>query len=294
MLTALPERPLVVAANVVGEVWYRAAPRRARMARRNLRRVAVALAAQDRGPESARRAATDSAALERLVRAAFRHLARYYLEVARVGGVSVGQIDQRLIVETPDTVDAAAGADGPAIIVGLHFGAIELPALYFAHRLGRSVTGPMEEVTNPGVQAWFVRSRSRAGLRLVTLRAARRELIAALRRGESVGMVADRDLTGGGIEVPFFGSPAPLPGGPALIALETGAPIYAGAVRRGADGRYYGRLTAVPVPTEGSRRERITGAVAAMARVFEDVVATDPAQWWACFHPVWRDTAAPR
>ena len=95
------------------------------------------------------------------------------------GAASRIRTGDRLIVETPDTVDAAAHADRPAIIVGLHFGAIELPALYFAHRLGRSVTGPMEEVANPGVQAWFVRSRSRAGSRSTRVTGAPRRRAAA-------------------------------------------------------------------------------------------------------------------
>jgi len=79
----LPERPLFRAAELAGDLWYRAAPDRAAQARRNLRRVAKSLAASGRGGAHVRVAATDDAALERLVRSSFRHAARYYLEVAR-------------------------------------------------------------------------------------------------------------------------------------------------------------------------------------------------------------------
>ena len=47
-----------------------------------------------------------------------------------------------------------------------------------------------------------------AGLRIVGLREARRELTSALRGGESVGLVGDRDLTGGGMLTELFGAPA--------------------------------------------------------------------------------------
>ena len=38
-----------------------------------------------------------------------------------------GDLEQRLVVETPEVVDAAFAAGGAVIFVGLHFGAIELP-----------------------------------------------------------------------------------------------------------------------------------------------------------------------
>ena len=68
----LPERPLVVAAEVTGDAWYRLAPKRAARARRNLQRVAEWAAAEQVGSAALRRAATEPAALERFVRSAFR------------------------------------------------------------------------------------------------------------------------------------------------------------------------------------------------------------------------------
>ena len=44
---------------------------------------------------------TDPRALERLVRSAFRHNARYYLEVARTPSLRSGDVDRRLDIETP-------------------------------------------------------------------------------------------------------------------------------------------------------------------------------------------------
>ena len=79
----------------------------------------------------------------------------------------------------------------------------------------------METLGDPALQRWFERTRATFGVRIVGLREARRELLKELRNGESVGLVADRDITGGGMEVPFFGAPAPLPVGPAFLATET-------------------------------------------------------------------------
>ena len=69
------------------------------------------------------------------------------------------------------------------------------------------------------------------------LHVARRELRAALARGEGVGLVADRDIAGGGVPVTLFGLPARLPIGPAYLALDAGvaAPRGGGAARPAED-----------------------------------------------------------
>jgi lauroyl/myristoyl acyltransferase len=287
----LPEGPLVRLAELAGDAWYRLAPGRAAQARRNLRRVCSALAADGRGTPAARAAADDPRALERLVRSAFRHHARYYLEVARTPGLTAPEIDRRLTVETPEVVAEAFGSGRPVIFVGLHFGAIELPALFLASRVGGAVA-PMETVADAALQDFFVRTRGAAGVRIVGLREARRELLNALRDGVPVGLVGDRDLTGGGLPISMFGAAANLPLGPAMLAVESGAPLYVVGVRRTGRTRYRGGLEPVAVPAEGTRRERVTATMTRLAAAFERTVATAPEQWWAVFFPIWPDLEA--
>jgi phosphatidylinositol dimannoside acyltransferase len=283
----LPEGPLVALAESAGDLWYRATPDRAAQARRNLRRVASALAERGHGPADVRAAASDPLALERLVRRAYRHAARYYLEVARTPAIRPDQIDERMTVETPEVVAEAFAGDA-VIFVGLHFGSLELPGLLLASRVGGAVA-PMETIDDADLQRWFVRTRGSMGIRIVGLREARRELLAALRSGTSVGLVGDRDLTGGGVTTELFGAPAMLPLGPAMLAVESGARPYVVGVRRGRAGHYLGRLETVEVPATGSRRERVTGATAAMAAAFERIIEDAPEQWWAVFFPIWPD-----
>ena len=283
----LPEGPLTRLAEFAGDLWYRATPDRADQARRNLRRVVRWLDANDRGSIAVRAAAEDPRALERLVRRAYRHAARYYLEVARTPALRPSDLDKRLVIETPDTVTTAFA--GPAVIfVGLHFGALELPALYLASRVGGAVA-PMQTIDDAGLQDWFVRTRGAAGVRIVGLREARRELMGALRDGTSVGLVGDRDLTGGGTPTMLFGASAGLPLGPAMLAVESGATPFVVGVRRVGGGRYVGRLEAVDIPADGSRRERVTTTQTAVARAFERIVEDAPEQWWAVFFPIWPD-----
>ena len=291
LASRLPEAPLVAAAEVAGELYYRLAPGPAAQIRANLGRVCAGLAASGRGTQLARRAATDPDVLERLVRRSFRHLARYYLEVARVGALDFDDALNRIDLEDGDTLRAALVPGQPLVVVGMHFGAIELPVVLMSHLVGHSVMAPMELVADPGLRDWFVASRRRVGVNVVPIVDARRTLLRALRAGESVGMVADRDLTHNGRPMPFFGHPAPIPVGPALLAIEAGVPLFVGSVRRTKGRRYLARLVLVPAPETGTRRERMTALTAGIVAEFEQVLAAAPEQWWGGFHPIWPDLA---
>jgi KDO2-lipid IV(A) lauroyltransferase len=290
LICHLPERPLVALAEFAGDLWYRRTPARAAQARRNLRRVAEWCAANERGTRLARAAATDPRALERLVKLSYRHAARYYLEVARTPALDAAYLEERLDVENPDVVAGAFQGD-PVVFIGLHFGAIELPALFLAERVGGAVA-PMETIDDAELQDWFIRTRGAVGVRIVGLREARRALLAALAEGTSVGLVGDRDLTGGGTETTLFGAGATLPLGPAMLGVESGRRLFVVGVRRLGPGHYRGRLEPVAVPAEGTRRERVTTTTDGIARAFERIIEDAPEQWWAVFFPIWPDLEA--
>lgn len=284
----LPEPVIAAAATVGGAAWYRLAPARTRQARRNLERVVTHLASTGRGGDRIRTAAATPQGLDRLVRLAYRHAVRYYIDMMRV---SAGPrlLPTRFTVETPEAVERLLATRGSLALVGMHFGALELPTLYLASRGMKDITVPMEVLGDPALQAWLVETRSKAGVRIVGLREARSEMGGALARGEIIGLVGDRDLSGGGVPIPLFGTPARLPVGPALMALESEIPIFVGAVRRVPGGRWMGRLLEVPLATEGNRRARLTGTMTAIAGAFETLIADAPEQWWTLFFPIWDD-----
>jgi KDO2-lipid IV(A) lauroyltransferase len=285
----LPERPLLAAADFAGALFYRLAPARRRRARRNLLRIARWLAAHETGPAAARAAAADPRALSELVRAAFRNQARYYVQLARAPIVDRAYLDRWLVIDNAAEVDAILAAPGGKLFVGMHLGWFELPALIAAYRSGRPAVVPSETLADPDLQAYMVRTRQKLGLELIELGGAKRQLREALQRGETVGLLGDRDITGGGIETELFGAPAPLAAGPALLALETGVTPQVFGVWRESNGVYHARAEAVPFRAEGSRRERVTAWLEDAARAFERHIAAAPEQWLAVFHPVWPD-----
>lgn len=285
----LPEAPLLALADFVGHVWYRLAPERRRRARRNLARVARWLAEHDLGTPAARAAARDPKALSALVRDAFRHSVRYYVHLARTPIVDAAYLERRLVIADRERVMDVLASPGGKLFVSMHLGWFELPALVAIALTGRPAVVPSETLADPGLQKYIVTTRERLGLRVIGLAEARRILGKAIRDGGIVGLLGDRDITGGGIETELFGAPAPLAAGPALLALETGVTPYVFGVLRDADGIYRAWMETVPLPAEGTRRERVTAYLAAEARAFERFIATAPEQWLAVFHPIWPD-----
>jgi len=290
LLDRLPAALVDGACDAAGELWYRVAPGRGAIARGNLAHVAGWLAAEGRGSARARSAADDPAALERLVRAAFRHAVRSYAETLRGGASIARDVGRNLVLDTPEAVDAAFAAGGPAVFATLHFGSMAAIASVMGSRSRVPVTAPMETLGDPELQRVLLRARESVGARIVGLEQARRELRAALARGEAVGLVADRDIAGGGMAVPLFGLPASLPIGPAYLALDAGAPLHVAAVRRRKGGGFRGSLVTLPHPSvDLPRRARVEALLAATAAAFEGLVATAPEQWWAVFFPIWDD-----
>ncbi len=112
------------------------------------------------------------------------------------------------------------------------------------------------------------------------------QLQAFLRDNWIVGLVADRDLTGRGIEVEMFGAPRRLPAGPATLALTTGAPLVVCAATSDPDGWTLRVGRPIEVPRSGNQREDVRALTARMGERFERLIAANPADWHM-FQPAW-------
>ncbi|MEP7360122.1 MAG: lysophospholipid acyltransferase family protein [Chloroflexota bacterium] len=279
-------------AYALGGVLYRVQPTRRRLVRANFQRVAEYLVAHDMANAQTAAAARDPKALDRLVRVAFGHYVRGYLESAILPVYSSKSKLARVQADDWSVADEAfkGGKSGALIIVGLHFGAIEVPGLWATRTLGARITAPMETIGDAGLQAYFERARAETGMNVIPAAGAATELRAALEREEVVALVADRPVGGGGSSVELFGAPARLPAGPAVLADETGAPAWLIVTRRVGWSDYRTRIEQItPVTAGESRRDRLTAFLDAEARAFERAIADAPEQWWTMFFPIWAD-----
>jgi KDO2-lipid IV(A) lauroyltransferase len=145
-----------------------------------------------------------------------------------------------------------------------------------------------EPVEPPELFDWFVDTRRRVGMRVIALSpTAGAEALAALRANEAVCLLCDRDLTGDGIGVDFFGERTTLPAGPATLALRSGAPLLpVGCYFRSHQRHEIRILEPIPTGRTGRIRDDVTRVTQDLAHRFEDLIRADP-EHWHLMQPNW-------
>jgi KDO2-lipid IV(A) lauroyltransferase len=135
---------------------------------------------------------------------------------------------------------------------------------------------------------WFAEFRRSLGMTIVPLGPdAGTAILKALRANQLVGLLCDRDIAGGGVEVEFFGERTTLPAGPATLALRTGAPLLPTAVYFDTHGRHRGVVRpAIDLTRQGSLREDVSRITQTIAHELEVLIRAAPEQWHV-FQPNW-------
>jgi lauroyl/myristoyl acyltransferase len=178
----------------------------------------------------------------------------------------------------------AADAQGRGLVlVTAHFGNWELGGRLLAARLGRPTHVVVAPEADPEVER-FLRGGP-APVRFVRRGdpTAVLPLVAALRRNEVVALQGDRALgTRGDALVDFFGTPAPFPLGPFVLARAAGAPVVPAFCLLGRARRY----TVVMAPPIHVTAGGETAALAQWVGVLETMVRRAPEQWFN-FFDVW-------
>jgi KDO2-lipid IV(A) lauroyltransferase len=185
---------------------------------------------------------------------------------------------------------ARARGRGVLLLTG-HLGNFELMGAAIGRLM--PVAFLVKPLSNPGAEAWIARLRSRAGVDLLPIGAGVRGALRRLRAGGAVALLGDQDARRDGIFVPFLGTPASTPAGPAWLSLASGAPIVFGTCLRTGDGRYEVRVLP-PIVPEGSADD--PRAVESLTRrhtaLLEAAVRERPESWF-WLHRRWKTAPPP-
>src|SRR6266571_940677 len=180
----------------------------------------------------------DRAELRRISKLNFRHHAKAYADLMQLPRARVESMRMRLKVQGWEHVDAARAEGKGALVVSCHMGSYEVVAAIWSATLA-PVSFFAEELEPRALFEWYRDTRARLGISVMTLTVAGiRKVTQALHENEMVITAIDRDITGTGHVMPFFGRPAPIPLGTAAIALRLGAPLLPVCVYRLPDDTY--------------------------------------------------------
>jgi phosphatidylinositol dimannoside acyltransferase len=244
---------------------------------RDRREALTANLAQVLGPATGRRA------LRRAVRRGFASYGRYWVEAFRLEDLTAAQIRERLRIVGREHIDTALAAGRGAIFASPHIGNWDAGGAWLA-AVGYPATAVVERLQPAELYERFARYRRALGLELLPLDdggETLRGVIRALRNNRLACLVCDRDLTGGGLEVRLFGGRAVMPGGPASIALKTGAPLLPCSVYHDRRPGHWRAVVHPPLVPErsGDTRKDTAALTQRLADEFEGLIAAAPEQW---------------
>ncbi len=219
---------------------------------------------------------------------AFVRYARYWAETFRLPALPPAELMRRTEARGLERLDDALRGGRGCILVGAHFGSYDLGAAYLAAR-GHEVVAVVEDLRPRRLQRLFSRHRARLGVRSLPRRRGtglRAEIGRVLAANGIVGLLADRSLSGAGIEVEMFGAKRLVPDGPASLALATGAEIVvAHALSHGHGWRAEVTTRLRPSPESDDVRSLTQSVATALERTIE-IRPSD----WHLFERGWEST----
>jgi lauroyl/myristoyl acyltransferase len=225
----------------------------------------------------------DGKELRTLSRAALRSYARYWLEVFRLPVIPVDRIVSGMHFRGPGEATLFAHLKaGRGVVIALpHMGNFEQAGAWVIARGAGKFTTVQERLKPESVYESFVRFRQTLGFEVLPLTGGGSPfgtLAQRLRAGGLVCLVSDRDLKESGVEVDFFGEKARI-AATAALAVHTGAALMPTATWFEGDDWGACIYEEIPVPSAGTRAEKVAAMSQQLAHVFEEAIAEHPQDW---------------
>ncbi len=224
-----------------------------------------------------------------ILRGVFTSLGRQLAELCQFPRYTPENIDEVVVYDGLENYEGAYARGKGVLFLTAHFGGWELSA--FAHSLhGHWLHIVMRPMDNPYLDRMIEHYRTMHGNKTVAKDDFVRGLLAAMKSGETVGILMDTNMTPPqGVFVDFFGIKACTASGLARIALRTDAAVLPGfTIWDEALGKYRLRFDpAVELIRTGDLEADIVANTQKFTKVIEDYVRKYPDQWlWV--HRRWK------
>ena len=274
LLGALP-RPLARGLGIVlGQVIYALHGRLRRVGMRNLEIAFPGMKAAER---------------RRILKGVFTGLGRQLAEFCRFPKYTAKNIGAVAIYDGFEHFEAARAKGKGVLFLTAHLGGWEIGA--FAHSLyGNVLRIVVRPLDNPYLDRLVDRYRTLHGNSTFGKQDFARGLLAAMKAGETVGVLMDQNMTPpAGVFVDFFSQPACTASGIARVAAHTGAAVVPGFTIWDAALRKY-RIhfePAIELTRTGDEEADAVANTAKFTKVIEEFARKYPDQWlWV--HRRWK------
>ena len=226
--------------------------------------------------------------LEATVKEGMRSYLRYWCDTFRLPLWSSEEIIQSTTVINDHLLRDALAAGKGAIVSLPHAGNWDRAGAYYCET-GAPVVTVAEHLEPERLFRKFLAYRESLGMEVLDASARSLALLSQrLRQGRLVALVADRDLSRNGVDVTFFGHPARMPAGPAVLSIKTGAPLLTAFVRYIETGIEIHFEPAIEVPLAGTTQDKVAAMIQESASRLE-VHLVDHLSDWHMLQRIWTD-----
>jgi Kdo2-lipid IVA lauroyltransferase/acyltransferase len=224
-----------------------------------------------------------------MLRLEYRNLGWLLAEFCQMSGYTHAGASRFIRYEGLEHYLAARERGKGVLVLTGHLGAWELSS-FFHSLAGYPMGMVIRRLDNPLVDRMVNRIRCQHGNRVLHKDDFARGLLAAMRTGETVGILMDTNMTPPqGLFVPFFGVEACTASGLARVALKTGAAVVPGFLlweeaERQYVLRFYPELA---LARTGDAEADTADNTARFTAILEEVIRQYPSQWlW--MHRRWK------
>jgi len=226
--------------------------------------------------------------LNELVNQGMRSYLRYWIDTFRFPSWSKERILNTVTISNENFLRQPL-SEGRGLIVALpHAGNWDHAGAYFC-ATGAPLVTVAEHLEPEKLFRKFLAYREAMGMEVLDFNSRVIATLAQrLRAGRLIALVADRDLSQSGINVDFAGFPSRMPAGPALLSIQTGAPLITAFVEYSDNGIHINFESEIHIPAQGTSVEKAN----AMTQIMADRFATHikrKTEDWHMLQRIWID-----
>ncbi len=215
----------------------------------------------------------------RVLDGAWDNFGRYIAEMAFMDRLTYAS--GRVEVVGMEKLEALAKAGEPSVFISGHFSNMEImSSVILAAGVDCVITG--RATNNPYVNERIIESRRRYGVTLYAPKGSdgTRDMLAALKRGQSVALMNDQK-NNQGVAAPFFGHICHTATGPTKMALRSSGKLQPLSVTRLKGARF--RVTVhdpIVLEQTGDRHADVEAGIRQVNAFVEARVREHPEEWW--------------
>ncbi|MEE9614148.1 MAG: lysophospholipid acyltransferase family protein [Thermodesulfobacteriota bacterium] len=218
--------------------------------------------------------------MEAIARASYGNLGMSVVEFARLKKLDMRRVEESITFEGLENLKEAVGKGKGVVFLTAHLGSWEMlgPALTTKGYRGSSLVRPLD---NGYLDVFVEGQRTMFGNSVIPRKNALRKMLEILRGGGNLGILLDqRSSRRDGVEVEFFGRPAPTSKGLAAVVMKTGSPVVPVFILR-ENGRKQRVIADMPVEAvlTGDREADIKENTRRFTSAIEKFVRLYPDQW---------------